>query len=242
MTKRVLSRLLTVALLMAACVSSACRRNIQQGPDVLRMTVSLYRTPAAEELAGGETLQARARVRVKSRRPPWVLVGLGEVEGWLPEWYLTWELTDDVVEDFEPYCMVVKEETDVKLFPDESADTILDLQAGKVVRVCAEFQNWRYVRIAVYDIPNILRGWVNQDSLVDLAEGHPMEGKILPGTTVFFGDPRSQGFDTMVRERISQVMIVYLGEEIGDMVHVSAAGGWDAWVSRSNIVFEPFDK
>jgi hypothetical protein len=119
------------------------------------MSIDLYADVSPRELSSLEKLEAGRKVRVVTERPPWVLVQAGSVKGFLPKWYLT-RYTADILPDIDPYLMVIKEKAPVYLDPGQ--DTLIsNLTAGAVVKVEKEFNNWRYVHIAVYDIPKVQR-------------------------------------------------------------------------------------
>ncbi|NLI11263.1 hypothetical protein [Pelotomaculum propionicicum] len=99
--------------------------------------------------------------------------------------------------------------------------------------------NWRYVRIAVYDVPKVQRGWVSREYLAATEEAVPLEGKLPVGTRIYYG-PNAEivpGFPTEVDLHYQKVHIV---EEKGEMAYVSGPGGWNAWVYKKDIVFDPF--
>ncbi len=81
---------------------------------------------------------------------------------------------------------------DWDLYPEKEAPRIRDLDAGKVVRVDQEYGGWRYVRIVVYDIPAVQRGWVRGEYLAAPGQAAPQEGKIPAGTMVYPGDPNAE--------------------------------------------------
>lgn len=64
---------------------------------------------------------------------------------------------------------------------------ISDLTAGKVVKVEREFNNWRYVQIVIYDVPQVQRGWVSREYLATREEAVPLEGKLPVGTKIYYG-------------------------------------------------------
>lgn len=74
----------------------------------------------------------------------------------------------------------------VYLYPGQD-DPISELTAGKVVKVEKESNTWRYVRIDVYDIPKVQRGWVPREHLATKDEAVTLKGKLPVGTKIYYG-------------------------------------------------------
>ena len=182
-------------------------------------------------------LEAGQKVKVVTERPPWVLVRVGSIEGFLPGWYLT-RNASDILPDTDPYLMVVKEKTPVYLYPGRDTP-ISDLTAGTVVKVEKEFNTWRYVRIAVYDIPKVQRGWVSWEYLATRDEAVSLEGKLPVGTDIFYG-PNAEKTAGLPEKVYPNDQNIYIDQEIGDMAYVSGPGGWNAWVYKKDIIYDPF--
>ncbi|MHB8918890.1 MAG: stalk domain-containing protein [Desulfocucumaceae bacterium] len=204
-----------------------------------RMSVGLYHGDSPLELQDAGRLEAGGKVVVKEKSPPWVLVQAGPVEGWLPRWYLA-EDSGDLLPPIEPYTMVVKKQASGYLYPDKEAPRILGLDAGKVVRVEYEYGDWRYVRIAVFSIPAVHRGWIPAEYLGTRDEAAPLEGIIPPGTRVYNEGPFNDHVLSLQEEPVTYDMRVYVSSEKGDMVYVQAVGGWGGWVYKKDIIFDPF--
>lgn len=204
-----------------------------------RMSVGLYHGDTPLELRDSGRLEAGGKVVIKEKSPPWVLVQSGQLEGWLPRWYLA-EDSGDLLPWIEPYTMVVKKKAPGYLYPGKDAPRIPDLDAGKVVRVEYEYGDWRYVQIAVFNIPAVQRGWVPAEYLGTRDEAAPLEGIIPPGTRVYNEGPFNDHFLSLQEEPVTYDMRVYVSSEKGDMVYVQAAGGWGGWVYKKDIIFDPF--
>ncbi|MHB1043435.1 MAG: SH3 domain-containing protein [Eubacteriales bacterium] len=200
-------------------------------PYFIRMTVNLYQGDSPREPGILEKLNAGQRVKIKEEHSQWVLVKAGSIEGWLPKWYLT-RNPDDIQRDISPNLMVVKEQVSVCLYPDASA-AVSSLHAGSVVKVEQVYNNWSYVLYQIYDIPKVMRGWVQSGFLGTREEATPMEGIILSGAKVYYGEPGQ------LREEILTLdEAVHIVKEEGPMVYVQGAGGWVAWVYKEDIVFD----
>lgn len=205
-----------------------------------RMAVELYQNCAPEELSRPGALAAGQRVTVIGRQPPWARVRAQSTDGWLPEWYLA-QGPNQRLPAIQEYFRVVRDKCRVYLYPDDAAPAVRDLDRGKVVKVEAEYGDWRYVDIIVFDIPAVSRGWVRAGELATGGEVEPKEGRLPTGTTVYIGDPTASDPRALPSEKTPYDMTVSLDFERGDMVYVSAAGGWTAWVAKADIVFSvPF--
>lgn len=202
-----------------------------------RMPIDLYEDVSPREMSSPGKLEAGQKVEAATERPPWVLVRAGSIEGYLPGWYLT-KNSSDILPGTDPYLMVVKEKTQVYLYPGQDTP-ISDLAAGKVVKVESEYNNWRYVHIAVYDIPKVQRGWVSGEFLATREEAVPLEGKLSVGTKIYYGlnAEKYAGFPEEVGPIDERVQII---KETGDMAYVQGPAGWNAWVYKKDIVYDPF--
>lgn len=203
-----------------------------------RMSIGLYPGDTAEELASPGAVESGQRVTVLERHGPWARVKADAAEGWIPLWYLV-EQAGETLPQAAESRLVVKGLCQVHLYPDVAAPAIRGLERGKVVTVRAELGEWRYVDITVFDIPSVQRGWVRAASLAEPGEVQPMEGRLPAGTIVY---PVGQKDATDPRDLPSEVlqygMAIRIQDERGDMVRVSAAGGWEAWVAKRDVVFD----
>lgn len=228
-------RLFAAAVAVVAAVAIACfwpRGEIMYA----RMSVELYQNCVPEELSRPGALAAGQKVTVIERQLPWVRVRAQSTDGWLPEWYLALG-PDHRLPASQEYFRVVRHKCRVYLYPDDAAPTIGDLDRGKVVKVAAEYGDWRYVHIIVFDIPAVSRGWVRAGELATGGEVEPKEGCLPTGTTVYIGDPTVADPRALPSEVTTYDMTVSLDFERSDWVYVSAAGGWTAWVAKADIVF-----
>lgn len=207
-----------------------------------RMTVRLYRHPLPEELSGLDAVQAGQKVKTGEQDGLWIEVRSEGVTGWLPAWYLS-DDENGALPEIEPYLRVVTvDSAGVYLHPEAGTRTIANLDAGKVVRVSAEFGEWRYVDIVVYDIPSVMRGWVREDALASPDEVQAGEGRIPAGTPFYPPDaePGSPEFARVQAQETTYSMRVRIGRRVEDMAYVEAAGGWSNWVPLDSIVYDPF--
>jgi len=208
----------------------------------IRITVRPYRDPVPQELATLGAISGGQKVATGRKEDSWVQVTCGDVSGWLPSWYLSKD-PKDALPPTQPYLMVVSQDsTTVRLYPEDGGQRIANLEVGKVVRVSAELRQWRYIDIAVYSIPDVMRGWVPMDSLVAMDKSQPAEGRIPAGTPFYSADadPDSPGFVDLPAERTSNAMRVRILRRADDMAYVFAPGGWAAWVPLKSIVYDPF--
>lgn len=226
-----------IAFLTAAVILSAFLWARNMPNKFCRMSIELYADVSPRELFSPGKLEAGRKVRVVTERPPWVLVQAGTTEGWLPGWCLTRD-ANDLLPDIASYLMVVKEKAPVYLYPGQDTP-ISDLTAGKVVKVEKDFNNWRYVRIVIYDALQVQRGWVSREYLATREEAVPMEGKLPVGTKIYYG-PNAEKIAGFPEEVYPNDQRVYIDEKIGDMAYVSGPGGWNAWVYKKDIVYDPF--
>ena len=203
-----------------------------------RMSVDLYNDVLPQELLSPPgRLEAGQEVEVVDEHLTWVLVRSGPFEGWLPEWYLSRDAAD-LLTNIAPYLMVLKEKAPVYLYPGQET-AIADLAAGKVVEVESEYNNWRYVHIAVYDMPKVQRGWVLVESLATREEVDPLEGKLPVGTKIYYGPnaEKCAGFPEEIDPIEERIHVI---KEIEDMAYVQGPGGWNAWVYKKDIIYDPF--
>lgn len=238
MTHLKITRWLPIIFFLAAALILSAFIWSRNNPNAFsRMSIDLYAQASPKELSSPGKLEAGRKVRVVTERTPWVLVQAGSVEGFLPKWYLT-GYTADILPDIDPYSMVIKEKAPVYLYPGQDTP-ISDLAAGKVVKVEKEFNNWRYVHIAVYDIPRVQRGWVSGEFLAASEEAVPLEGRLPVGTKIYDG-PNAEIIPGLPTEVHPVDQRVYIIEEKGYMAYVQGPGGWTAWVYKKDIVFDPF--
>ncbi|TEB07710.1 Bacterial SH3 domain protein [Pelotomaculum schinkii] len=238
MTKFGIFKRLSLIFILAAALSLSAFLWVRNMSNTFcRMSIELYADASPDELSSPGKLEAGRKVRSLAERSPWVLVQAGTTEGWLPAWYLTRD-TNDLLQDIAPYLMVVKENAPVYLYPGQDAP-ISDLAAGKVVKVEKELYNWRYVHIAVYDVPRVQRGWVSREYLATREEAVPMEGRLPAGTKIYYG-PNAEQIAGLPEEVDPADQRVYIDKEIGEMAYVSGPGGWNAWIYKKDIVYDPF--
>jgi len=66
-----------------------------------------------------------------------------------------------------------------------------------------------------------------------------LQGKLLVGTKIYYGPnaERYAGFPEEVDPIDVRVKII---REVGDMAYVQGAGGWNAWVYKKDIIYDPF--
>lgn len=207
-----------------------------------RMAVRLCRHPHPEELSPLDAIQAGQKVKVGEEEDLWIEVTSKGVTGWLPVWYLS-DDENDALPEIEPYLMVVAEDfAGVYLHPEAATATIAGLAAGRVVRVSAELRQWRYVDIAAYSIPCVMRGWMREDSLASPDEVRADEGRIAAGTPFYpaEAEPGSAEFGRLQAQETTYSMQVLISRRAEDMAYVEAAGGWSGWVAMSSIVHDPF--
>ncbi len=228
-----------LALSLSATICVACL-----GPRTMyaRMAIAPYRDPAPQELAELEMIAAGRKVSVLKREDSWVSVSADGATGWLPAWYLS-EKPDvrAISVPPEPCLKVVLSPRAVAvLYPEDGAPQVAALDAGRVLKVTAEYGDWRYVRITAYSIPNVLRGWVPKSVLAAPGETEASEGKILAGTIAYTGEPDGTDFSGVPTEQVDHDMPVRVLLRAGVMTYVQAAGGWSAWVPAKNIVWNPF--
>lgn len=218
---------------------------IKDNTALCRMSINLYEESSPREMSPLDKLEAGQKIRVKEKHFPWVLVQAGSFEGWLPEWYLT-KNAKDLLPEIVPYLMVVKEETPLYLYPDYHihryypSNELENLEAGVLVKVENEFNNWSYVQFIVHGVPRVQRGCVKSESLATSQEATPLQGKILAGTRIFLGDSTEENITSLPMEICDHNVSINIYLEKGDMFYVFAAGGWSFWVNKKDIIFDPF--
>jgi len=203
-----------------------------------RMKVDLYYGNAPEELRDAGRVEAGQEVRVVSTEGDWTQVAAGDVQGWLPNWYLS-ETQEDLIGGVEPYFMFTKDSADLCLTPEVTGPPLRGVAPGSIVKVRAVWGDWAYVVIRVYDIPAVHRGWVPVLTLGTRSEVTPVEADLLAGTPVRFNDfsapPDQASAGTVTSELTTYDMGVMLNSEVGPWTMVTAAGGWVAWVKTADL-------
>lgn len=203
-----------------------------------RMKVDLYHGNTPEELLDAGRVEAGQEVRVVSTEGDWTQVAAGDVQGWLPDWYLS-EIREDLIGGVEPYFMFTKDVADLRLTPETPDQALLQVGPGRIVEVKAAWEDWAYVTIRVYDIPAVQRGWVPVLALGTRSEVTPLEADLLAGTPVCFNDfsapPDQASAGTVTSELTTYDRWVSIDSEVGPWAMVSAAGGWVAWVKTADL-------
>lgn len=199
-----------------------------------RMKVALYRGNAPEELVDVGEVVAGQEVKVVSVEGAWTQVEADAASGWLPNWYLT-ATQDDLLDEIEPYSMFTKDLADLCLTPETPGQPLLQLGPGRVVEVKTVWEDWAYVAIRVYSIPDISRGWVRASALGTRSEVTPVEADLLAGTRVYFNDFSAPPDAAAASELTTYDMWVTIDSVAGPWTMVSAAGGWVAWVKTADL-------
>ncbi len=205
-------------------------------PVYARMKVALYSANAPEELRDVGEVEAGQEVTVSATEGEWTLVEAGDVQGWLPGWYLS-EAKEHLIAGIEPYFMFTKGSADLCLTPEASSRPLLAVGPGRIVEVKAVSGDWAYVSIRVYSIPDVSRGWVLTSALASRLEVKPTEADLLTGTRVYYNDFSAPPAGSATSEVTTYDRWVTIREETGEWTLVSSAGGWDAWVKSADLSY-----
>lgn len=180
------------------------------------------------------TVRGGDQVEVIEINRDWVNLRSGEVEGWLPRWYLGGE-NEDPVRDIEADYLVLKEKGLGFLYP--GGPDVTELDQGKLLKPLKEWRDWYFVAIIVYDIPAVQAAWVTKSALAPIGEVEAREGFLHTGAEVY------QDYDIFLRdgpvygEKLTYPLQVYVSQEKEGYLYVTAAGGWGAWTKKENLKF-----
>ncbi|XEC95793.1 hypothetical protein AB6A23_04270 [Paenibacillus tarimensis] len=154
-------------------------------------------------------------------------------EGWIDEWYVTPEPNERSVVPVDPYVMLVGTPVAYRRHPGEKEPSGFELQAGKVVQVYKEYQDWVCIRIITYDQPYEGDKWVRTTELVAWDPAKAKEGKVRPGAVV----RRESGEE----EALPIANPVYIQEEMNDdRYRIGSAGGLTGFIDKKDFIPNPF--
>ena len=70
-------------------------------------------------------------------------------------------------------------------------------------------------------------------------EVDPLEGKLPVGTKIYYGPnaEKCAGFPEEIDPIEERIHVI---KEIEDMAYVQGPGGWNAWVYKKDIIYDPF--
>ncbi|MCL4424001.1 MAG: DUF4830 domain-containing protein [Firmicutes bacterium] len=176
------------------------------------------------------------RVELLETRGEWVRVKQGDDEGWLPRWYLVSNEGDTPVKGVSSPYLVINQDTGGLLYPE--GPRVVDLFRGRLAKPINAWGDWYQVSLLNYDIPAVMTAWVAKSYLSSPRQVEPAEGFLAKGTEVFEGDD----FERIGRSsptKLSHPLTVMVQREKDGYVYVMAAGGWDGWTRKENLLFNP---
>ncbi|MCL5057534.1 MAG: hypothetical protein M1130_05975 [Actinobacteria bacterium] len=162
----------------------------------------------------------------------WALVRQGNIEGWIPKWYIS----DDPgpVKDIESEHMVLNRSAPGLLYP--GGPQAVSLDKGRLLLPLKQWNGWVQVEIIVYSIPGVMTAWVEKEFLSPVNGVTPAEGFLKQGSTAYVGCEFEE-IDRCLSEEAAYNMPVQIYGERNGYLNVAAAGGWSAWTKKENISF-----
>ncbi len=229
---------LVLVLVLALCACVGVKPELQQKPMTAgvrpQMTVPIQMHPSQELLGPVGELNSGEPSTILGSNGYWTEIKTATAQGWIPSWYLEPNQDGQVIEKLAtPAVRVLKRSSPISLYPD-GPTAARDLEAGKLLKVRYRYKDWAFVHITVYSIPDVQFGWVKDDLLARLDQATPIEGYLKLGATVYHDLEQKESYETITYSRAVKIQ-----ERRGDMVHLIAAGGWDAWARIDDIVYEP---
>ncbi|HEY3316179.1 MAG TPA: hypothetical protein VGL40_12990 [Bacillota bacterium] len=194
----------------------------------------LYLAPQPETLQDPPgQISGGSKVRVLATQGVWTMIQQGGLKGWIPTWYLSDDPTP--VKELQSEGLVLADEASIYLYPDGPA--VGELPGGKVLKPFKEWNDWVQVRITVYSVPGVQTAWIMRKMLTTPNQVEPKEGYLYQGTEAFQGE-----FDQITGTKpdvLTHPLPVWITEQKGGYLRVSAAGGWIAWVKKDSFRLTP---
>lgn len=237
MRKKVASFCILAALTLV--VISGCQEEEKMQPGAERMlrpeaTYSLHGSPvplktsSSGELTGGTVVEI---VEVENR---WVLVSKNDIEGWIPNWYISDE-DSLLVKDIDHDYLVANRNTYGFLYP--HGPEVTEISKGKLLEPVKECGNWYEVSIITYEAGAVGSAWIIKTYLSPVEVIEPAEGILEAGSEVYYVEESFEEiYDTEPVEVINEIG-VYIMEEEGDYLHVRGMGDKSFWTEKDNIRF-----
>jgi len=195
---------------------------------------ALYQHRSPFTMLPGFAKVAAGPVQVLRANSDWVYVQQGETRGWLPQWYLSAEEVLTV----SPASLVTKAGTQAYLYPAQAAPAILDLAAGRVVRVRKTCGDWSLAEMTVYNVPGAFWGWFRNADLATPDEMTPLEGHLPEGSPVFYSYELTEAQTPDYTTEFPMTVLII--EEKAGFLRLEAAGGWTAWTKAENVLRDPW--
>ena len=180
---------------------------------------------------------------IKSRQGIYINVESDVNSGWIPEWYVE---NDGMVSSLKNEAvLLIASKTNLYIAPDllkENSEhlALQTLQAGQVVKITREFQDWYDVEFVHYEAENPEERWIKKDVTIPFDTEKCMEGIVKAGAIIYNDDFTIRKGDSFDNNPviINKKRIKSNSNEV--YYEVTGASGFNGLIKGSDFLPNPF--
>lgn len=181
-----------------------------------------------------------ADYKINSRQDIYINIQSSNNSGWIPEWYVK---NDGMVSSFkDKTVLLVASKTNLYIAPDLSEENVdgLTLQAGQLVKITREFQDWYAVEFVQYEAGNPGERWIKKDVTIPFNTEKCMEGIVKAGAIIYNDDFTIREMESFDNNPviINKKLIDSNSNEV--YYEVTGASGFDGLIKESDFIPGPF--